>query len=172
MTDFVVIGKSVKVSKVVEGLIPFIKENWNVSGKRLGYDNFVKQFADFNEKKLTVKDVSIPSVKDVRIACLKAAEEIKANATALDVIPVVIINKQSGVTTIETRSVNAFESFYPSSKQTEKKETDYTAWIINAMNKHADKIDLNAIRDALEALAVSVSENAENVNDIKSVENA
>lgn len=152
MTDFVVVGKSVKGSKVVEDLIPFIKENWNVSGKRLGYENFVKQFADFNERKQTVKDVSIPSVKDVRIACLKVAEEIKATATAIDVIPVVIINKQSGITTIETRNVSAFESFYPTSKQTEKKKTDFTAWIINAMNKHSSEIDFNAIKVALDGL--------------------
>lgn len=145
--DFLVVGKSTKVTKVIDALIPFVKENFNTKGKRLGLDNFVKQFGKYNEEKKTVIDTSIPTVKDIRIACRNVAESIKGNG---EVIPVVFI--RNGITTIECKNASDFESYYPPIKEVSKREINYTDWIINAMNKHASEIDFNAVKVALDGL--------------------
>ncbi len=163
--DFLVIGKSAKVTKLVDALIPFVKDNFNTKGKRLGFDSFVKQFGKYNEEKNTVVDTSIPTVKDIRIACRSVAESLKNEGG--EVIPVVFV--RNGITTIECKNAVDFDSYYPPIKTPNKKAVDYTAWIINAMTKHATEIDFTAIEVAIEGLKNPTTENAENAENAEGI---
>lgn len=146
--EYTVIGKGLKVNKRIESLIEFISKEFNEKGKRLGLNNFVKQFGKFNNEKMTLQSTSVVSVKDIQTASrLVASENVK---NGLESIPVVI--SLNGVVTVETKDAKEFETFYPSIKEVEKKTVDPTDFIIKYLNKHSEEVDFEAISTAIEEL--------------------
>lgn len=146
--EYTVIGKGVKANKRIESLVEYIANEFNVKGKRLGLNNFVKQFGKFNNEKNTLQSSSVVSVKDIQIASrLVASLNVESG---LEIIPVVI--SLNGVVTIKTKNAKDFEIYYPSIKEVEKKEVDPTEFIIKYLNKHSEEVDFEAISTAIEEL--------------------
>lgn len=141
--NYKVIGKSVKSTKTVETLCTYISNNYNVKGKRLGLSNFIKDFGKFNDEKETLLASSVVTVKDIQTACRLVATDIKEN-NSCSVIPCLI--SKNAIITIETKSIDNYETFYPTINQTKKSTKSPTEFICDYIKKHETEIDFNALQ--------------------------
>lgn len=137
-----VLGKSTKETKLIEGVMDFIRSSFNEKGLRLGLPNFTKKLGKYNEKKGTLQASSVPSAGQIQTACRLLAVENKENG--LSWMPCVV-GFNNGVITVENRGFDEFDAFYPAVASTVKKAVDANEFLASYLAKHEAEIDFNLL---------------------------
>jgi len=147
--NYKVVSKSYKETKRINAVAEYIGKNFALKGKRLGIPNFTKEFGKYNDEKQILASSSVPTLTEIQIACRRVAESIRKDKSG-NVIPCVTC--KNGVSVIETHDVAEFESYYPTLKASNRKETTPTEFVINYIKKHSADIDKKAVALVLETL--------------------
>lgn len=139
-------GKDGRNTKVVESLKDFLNTSFVNKGIRIGYANFIKEFAKWNNDKATVNANSMDLHKAIFTACYQIAGFNKSHN--IDVLPIFTSDKDSKVSVVSVVSVADYDKYYGDVKAyKEKKKIEPTVFIMNYITKHETEIDFNIIKD-------------------------
>lgn len=139
-------GKDGKNTKVVESLKDFLNTSFVNKGERIGYANFVKAFANWNNDKTTVNASTMDLHKAIFTACYQIASFNKSHN--IDLLPIFTSDKDSKVSVVSVVSVADFDKYYGDVKAyIEKPKTEPTLFIMNYITKHETEIDFSVLKD-------------------------
>ena len=148
--DFAVIGSSVKGDAIATAIKEFFKKEFK-DGARYSVADFAKKFAKWNAEKKTVKANTMPSVKQIQLACYLFQSERKDG----EFVAVVDADK-NGVAIVRSckKSTDIVNRYFADNKAP-KSKFDATALILGLLNSPKFKFeqsDLEAIQSALDLL--------------------
>ena len=139
-----------KTSDIVVNIADYLIKEFTKQGARLGLEKIKAKFADYNDEKQEVKIQSLPTEKEIRDACEFVATAYRNKEISISALPCLF--NRNGISTVECKSLDELDIYYPIRKVIETKKTDYTKSIINMINKHSTEISLSDIENALNML--------------------
>lgn len=147
---YTVVGTSVKNAK--KALVDFITSEFSKESGRCGVDKFITKFSKWDKEHNKVLASSIPSYKDIQLACYTVASERKDS----DFMPIFDYDEKTkkGIVKSVKYSSDIFAKYYGMNKP-KASSFDATKMIIGLLGSEKyvfSTEDIDAIQVALDAL--------------------
>ena len=137
---YAITGNGTKIDNMGQAVKDYLTAEFLKEGTRLGLPNFNKKFGKWNDEKMSVPANSLPSAKQIQLACYSIAIE-KAEGEFI-----AIFDSENSTPIVRTvKKSNDIMNRYFSGNKTRKTEFNPTALICGLMNSDKYKFDADAI---------------------------
>jgi len=141
-------NKIEKLNKKQEAIFAFMGSAYKI-GDTVTKQRLIKEFSKWNDKNEVVEVGTIPTDKDIRIVCEFAYFKY---GDVVDALPMLVYN--NGVATVQMMAKDNAVKYISKKNATVKEKTpvDPMEFIQEYISKHSEEIDINTLKDFVNAL--------------------